>query len=260
MFKHIIMIRRVSFHYHICTREDNELIREIYRKQKQSPIKGDWIQTLRKDYEFIGENLENMEQYIESTSKEIFIQSIKSKVYKAAFQSYLIMKETCKKKITKLTYEHFQIQQYLSSTQFTNEEKQLLISLRSNCYPEKNYFKKMNKGNLNCVLNCPQVETQSRIIEHCQPVISKLNLTQTMDVNMIYGSVLEQKSAVEFFFLNYKMRKQIITNLLPGEATARTQDTKDFTCIFVCYLQWILKKKNFISTFIIAFTTQVRTI
>ena len=34
-----------------------------------------------------------MEHYIESTSKEIFFQSMKAKVYKDAFQSYLNMKE-----------------------------------------------------------------------------------------------------------------------------------------------------------------------
>ena len=69
MFRHIIMIKRISFHYHIFTREDNELIKKIYRKQKESHIRGDWIQTLRKDYDFIGEDLEDMERYMQSTSK-----------------------------------------------------------------------------------------------------------------------------------------------------------------------------------------------
>ena len=84
----------------------------------------------------------------------------------------------------------------------------------------------MNKGNLNCILNCQQVETQYHIFEHCQPVISKLNLTQTMDVNKIYGSLLEEKNCARLFlfFLIYKMRKKMINKLLPGKATARTQD------------------------------------
>ena len=45
-----------------------------------------------------------------------------------------------KKKMNKLSYEDFQMQQCLSSTQFTNEEKQLLFSLRSNCYTAKKLF------------------------------------------------------------------------------------------------------------------------
>ena len=165
-----------------------------------------------------------MHSTIESTSKEIFFQSMKNKVHKAVFQSYLNMKEICKKKMSKLSYADFNLQQYLSSTHFTSEEKQLLFSLRSNCYPAKNNFRKMNKGNLNCILNCQQVETQYHIFEHCQPVISKLNLTQDMDVNKIYGSLLEQKSAVETFLKIDKMRKQLVNNLLPGEVIARTQD------------------------------------
>ena len=82
----------------------------------------------------------------------------------------------------------------------------------------------MNKGNFICILNCQQVETQSYIFEHCQPVIPKLSPTQDMDVNRKYGSLLEQKSALEIFLKIYKIRKQLVNNLLPEEATARTQD------------------------------------
>ena len=52
------------------TREDNELIKKVYMKQKESPLKGDWINSLRKDYEFIGETIENMEVCIKNTSKK----------------------------------------------------------------------------------------------------------------------------------------------------------------------------------------------
>ena len=74
------MMKRTSFYYHKLTREDSEIGKKIYRKQKESHSKGDWIQTVRKDYEFIGENFEDMEQYIERTSKDMFIQSTKSRV------------------------------------------------------------------------------------------------------------------------------------------------------------------------------------
>ena len=55
----------------------------------------------------------------------------------------------------------------------------------------------MNKGNLKCNMKCDAIETQIHIFDHCEPVKSRLNLTETPTLNIIYGSPSEQKSAVE---------------------------------------------------------------
>ena len=72
LFRHIILIKSINYHYHIMIREDNELIKKVYMKQKELPLKGDWIHSLRKDYEFIGETIENMEDCIRNTHKDVF--------------------------------------------------------------------------------------------------------------------------------------------------------------------------------------------
>ena len=41
-------------------------------KQKESPLKGDWIHSLRKEYDFTGETIENMEDCNKNTSKDVF--------------------------------------------------------------------------------------------------------------------------------------------------------------------------------------------
>ena len=134
------------------------------------------------------------------------------------------MKETCRKKMSSLRYEQLKAQDYIISTQFNSEEKRLFFSLRSNCYPAKINFKYMNKGNLKCSLNCDQIETQIHVFENCEPVLSRLNITETITLNGIYGSITKQKSAVKVFVKIDKMRKQMINNLLPGEENAGTQD------------------------------------
>ena len=53
MVKHIIMIRRLLYHYHIYTREDFETIKKVYLKQIESPSKGDWINLVQSDFSFI---------------------------------------------------------------------------------------------------------------------------------------------------------------------------------------------------------------
>ena len=66
-------------------------------KQKESFIKGDWIQLLKSDFVFIEEdfNKANILQY----SKEKYSKYIKEKVEKAAFNEYIKLKQSCKKKL-----------------------------------------------------------------------------------------------------------------------------------------------------------------
>ena len=56
MVKHIVMIRRLMYHHHILTREDSEIIKKIYLKQKENACKGDWIHLIRNDFGFLGED------------------------------------------------------------------------------------------------------------------------------------------------------------------------------------------------------------
>ena len=35
MFRHIMMIKRISYNYHIVTREDSELIKKVYLNKKR---------------------------------------------------------------------------------------------------------------------------------------------------------------------------------------------------------------------------------
>ena len=41
-FRHMIMIRRMTYHHQIILRDDEETTKKIYMKQKQQNCKGDW--------------------------------------------------------------------------------------------------------------------------------------------------------------------------------------------------------------------------
>ena len=85
------MIRRLIYCHYILTREDEELIKRIYRKQKEDPTKCDWILILKRDFEFIGKNLYG--EKIRCILKYEYKNWIKMQVEKAAFESYLKIKE-----------------------------------------------------------------------------------------------------------------------------------------------------------------------
>ena len=54
MVRHKVMIKRLMYHHHILSREDDELVKKVYDKQKEDTTRGDWIETLREDFEIIG--------------------------------------------------------------------------------------------------------------------------------------------------------------------------------------------------------------
>ena len=161
-------------------------------KQQKSPNKGDCVLQIITDFEFIDEQIN--EDFIRNTSKEEYSKYIKLKVEKATFRKYLQMKESSKTKLKDLTYEKLLMQDYLKSYKFSLEEKKLLYSLRSKCYPAKENFKKMHEGNLNCSLQCGQLETQNHIFENCTKIFSLINIPQTAQMKNIYRDLKKQKN------------------------------------------------------------------
>ena len=103
--RHIIMKRRMVYHHHILTRNENETIRKIYNKQKESVCKGDWYETILKDFEFIGE-VKN-DEIIMKIDKLEYKKIIKRKVEKAAIASYMRRKEEKLTKLDAITYTSF---------------------------------------------------------------------------------------------------------------------------------------------------------
>jgi hypothetical protein len=129
-FSYLIMIRRIMYHHHIIGRNNDEVIKKIYNKQKEEYLKGDWFQTLKTDFDTIKEDLED--DRISQIPKEVYRKYIKQKVEKEAFENYLKLKEDCKKKMKNLQHDELAIQQYLINGNFTLKQIKLLFSLRSN--------------------------------------------------------------------------------------------------------------------------------
>ena len=222
-FSHLIMIRRLMYHHHIISRDNKETIKKIYRKQKEDQLKGDWYETLMTDFDFIRE--ENNDERISKIPKEQYRNMIKRKVENEAFHYFLTLKEKSKKKMGHLKYTELAIQPYLINGQFTLNQIKLLFSLRSKCYPAKLNFRKLNRGNLKCVMGCIEDESQSHIFENCEPLRKTLDQhQQNISIEKIYGSVQDQKEAVLIFEQIDKQRRQFInSDILPGGVVARTQ-------------------------------------
>ena len=209
--RHLIMSRRLMFHHHILTREDNETIKKVYMKQKESNLKGDWYRMIVSDFEFIEEAID--EEVIKNIQKEDYRVLINSKIKAGAYKYYMELKEKSRKKLKYLQYEEICIQPYLTKEYFSFDEKKLLFSLRSMCYDARLNFRKLNKRNLRCRLNCYNEESQCHIFQSCRPILDKLGLKEVPNINYIYGTPVEQKNAIKIFIQIDQVRKQLLQNL-----------------------------------------------
>ena len=79
------------FHHHILTINEDETIKKVYLKQKEEKTKGDWYEMLQKDFEFIGEEVND--EGIKNTDKLASKKMVKEKAKKAAFECYIRRKE-----------------------------------------------------------------------------------------------------------------------------------------------------------------------
>ena len=91
MVRHIVMIRRLIYHHHILSRDNSEIIKKVYLKQKEDACKGDWIHLIRKDFSLLEEDLN--EDQISNTPKYVYKKWVKEKVKTAVFKEYLKLKE-----------------------------------------------------------------------------------------------------------------------------------------------------------------------
>ena len=55
---HIISQRRIIYLHEILTREDNELVKRIYRAQKDNPTRGDFVELVTEDLKMIKEDFD----------------------------------------------------------------------------------------------------------------------------------------------------------------------------------------------------------
>ena len=76
----------MMYHHHILTLDESETVKKMYIKQKETNSKGDWYDLLLKDFQFIGEDLN--EQDIKDMPKYVYKKKVKSLVEKVALKYF----------------------------------------------------------------------------------------------------------------------------------------------------------------------------
>ena len=209
--KHILRMNRMMYHHYLLTLDKEETIRKIYEKQKQEPNKGDWYELLKSDFEFVEKEI--CEDEIQSLSKIEYKKIVKELIQQAVFKYYL-KKKVKHTKLDQITYNTLKVQSYLTDSRFSREERELVAALRSRCYNAKLNFRKLHKGNLQCSLGCPSIESQFHIFSECKVLKSD---THTEDYNSLFSDVNKQKQVINTFIYIEKKRQFLRYSALPWD-------------------------------------------
>ena len=87
------------------------------------------------------------------------------------------------KKLSKLNYTKFQIQDYIKSKVITTKQKQLIFSIRTNTYKVKGNLPKLYKNNLKCRVCNFKLESQEHVFTECPFMLRRLKNEQYLRIS-----------------------------------------------------------------------------
>ena len=92
---YVISARRMLYIQTILKRHDKELIKQVYKYQKESPAPGDWCILINEDFDKIGVHMSD--DQIETMSEKDYKKIIKDKTREATFIYLQLLKESHEK-------------------------------------------------------------------------------------------------------------------------------------------------------------------
>ena len=203
----ILLQRRVNFLKHILSRDKDELLRKVYEAQKSNPVMGDFAKIVEKDLEKIGLSHEDVAQ--ESFTKKALKKELSESVRSAAFVE-MIQSLQRSTKGKNMRYNQLQIQDYLGSGLFSNEEQRLFFAIRTRCVKGiKTNFPNMHKVCRHCPLNCdsekPHEDSQEHLLE-CPALGEKSRI----ESDFIHAGTVEQSLLTKEFSRRIKVREELL--------------------------------------------------
>ena len=211
----MISSRRLNYLQTILKREDDELTKRIYRAQANDPSPGDFIELVKNDFCMI--DVEFNERKIAAMTKESYKNFVKRKIRIAAFE-YLKNLQKTHSKIRNLVYNNLEIQNYMTSPLFSDEEVNILHALRSRAIDCKDNYKNMYKqDDLLCSLCRMQNCDQKHILE-CKVLLDIFKTEEMSNHNIVYEDIFhedvsKQKAVTALFKALIELRSKMLQDL-----------------------------------------------
>ena len=206
----ILQGRRLMYLWTILKKPNTELVRQVYKAQKQFKTKGSWAEQIEDDLKICEIDLADEE--IESLSQFQMTKLVKEKIREQA-DKYLLNLKAKHVKTEKL-FPISHMRDYLATDQLNTEEKKLLFKLRISMIPLKGNFSNAHKNNIQCDL-CKDVnsrETQMHLLT-CNVLVDHPDLQaiiKTIKYEDIYKDLSTQVQAIKVWKRVLSVRKIVL--------------------------------------------------
>jgi hypothetical protein len=125
---HIISSRRIMYLRTILRREEEELIKRVFKEQERNTTPGDFVELVKADLEKY--NMVYDEESIQASQEDNFKTLLRKNIKEVAFNE-LKRKQESHSKVNEITYDKLEKQSYLISPLFANDDVEVLSNLRS---------------------------------------------------------------------------------------------------------------------------------
>ena len=212
--KYIIKSRRINYLHNILKKDDEELVKEIYYAQKESPVEGDFCKLVAADMDHVEMNMSENE--ISNIKKEAFKKIVKKKVTEAALNKLIQAKEN-HSKMSQVTYSKLQIQEYLKNPLFESESMEMLTALRTRTVRGiKNDFRGMY-SDTECPLECGNTDTLQHLLDCSvlnQHMSSESIAKNRLEFQDIYSEgIVKQKQITQLYIQLMSIRGKLLRNV-----------------------------------------------
>lgn len=203
----ILQGRRLMYLWSILKKPKTELVREVYKAQKQFKTKGSWAEQVEEDLQIC--NIDLTDDDIENLSQYQMSKLVKEKIREQADKYLLNMKAKHVKTSKLFPIPH--MREYLTSDELNTEEKKLLFKLRISMIQLKGNFSNAHKDNLQCDL-CEEEnsrETQMHLLV-CNVLVNHPDLQaviKTIKYDDIYQDLSSQVKATKVWKKIISVRK-----------------------------------------------------
>lgn len=200
----IIKYRRIMFLHYILSRPKEELLHKFFLAQADSPVKNDWILTVKINLQEF--NMDMSFEDIKKLSKEAFSQIVKAKLNKFTLERLLNIKET-HSKMENLKYSELNLQPYLKSDKISVRIAKQLFRYRTKMADLKDNFRSMYVDNNLCPLECGQPDTQENLLT-CSSISENFGTAEYND--LFTSNVDKNKVVIEALIKSMERRDQIL--------------------------------------------------
>jgi len=208
--EYVIKQKRLNYLYNLIQMEDKFIAKQVFIKQSQSAIKGDWIKYIHEDMKEL--QIEHSFEEISKFSKRQWKQIVKDASQKACFKSLLSDKSKLSKG-KEIKYDKFVMQPYLKSGgNITSEVKRKIFTIRTRDLNIRGNFKN-SYNDIKCqVPECDEQETQKHVFQsYCIHTSTIHDPNVSIKYEEIFGeNVSSQSYVANVIYRNIERRNNII--------------------------------------------------